>query len=346
MATDRPDHRHIRDWFPLYTSDWMTCIELRVCSIAARGLLIELMAYSWHRGHPGVINEDPEIMARYLGMSTPDYLTYLEELHHRGRIVVEWDDAGTNLSLLGDDRVYGKPVSIVVPKLIEVAEEQSSKINAYSEKQRERVNKRWQKDTTVMPRYTTVIPDDTKGEERREEKKREDKTTTRGRVPISDIEDEWNRLCSTSGLQAIRVWSDSRKRALTARLKDDWFREHWREIFAEAHRNEWCRDNRIGIEHLLYRTKTDNALRYYEAVAARQTQKQKQADSVDCYIILENSNQTIGSYPTAEAMAAEMSRRGLEVVYKQAGKAVYSRPEWLDDGQRLWHDGYKEGRVL
>ena len=254
--------KKIREWFPLYAADWMTCIELRVCSIAARGLLIELMAYSWNRGHPGVITEDPEIMARYLGLSLPDYLTYLEELDYRDRIDVEWDSDGASMSLLGGDRVSGKPVSIVIRRLVTIGEEQAEKIAAFSNQQRERANKRWHKDAGGIPRNTAGIPNHTKREEKRGEEKRREESNVRDGKP-SEVAEYWNSLCEASGLRSIRAWNDSRRRALRARMRDGWFAENWQEIFAAAHRSAWCREKRAGIEHVL---RPENAMRYYEAM--------------------------------------------------------------------------------
>lgn len=81
---------------------------------------------------------------------------------------------------------------------------------------------------------------------------------TIGRCPHEEMRLEWNRLCGASGLRSSRIWPEVFSRT---RWADRWFRENWKAIFAEAHRNSWCRENRVGPEHVL---RPLNALRYYE----------------------------------------------------------------------------------
>lgn len=126
--------------------------------------------------------------------------------------------------------------------------------------------------------------EDSKGEER----KGKDKHDTEGKEakkkepapPYEEISEAWNDLCRSSGLTSLRIWSDERKRMISARWKEKnkaedgsllyWFRDYWREIFLEAHRNEWTRENRVGIEHVL---RPKNALRYYESFLRRSSKK-------------------------------------------------------------------------
>lgn len=84
--------------------------------------------------------------------------------------------------------------------------------------------------------------------------------------PFLEISESWNELCKRSGLSAIQVWSKSRKDMVKLRWKFDWFADNWQDIFQEVHKNQWCRDNHIGIEHVLRCKKVDNALRYYEGM--------------------------------------------------------------------------------
>ena len=85
--------------------------------------------------------------------------------------------------------------------------------------------------------------------------------------PYSKLQKEWNRLAKDSGLRSCRVFGDGLKRNAKARWAADWFREHWQAIFSEAHRQEWCRENHAGIDHVLRRK---NAERYVNAILDRQ----------------------------------------------------------------------------
>lgn len=82
-------------------------------------------------------------------------------------------------------------------------------------------------------------------------------------LPYLTIEQYWNQLCKASRLTKIKEWSADRKRLLKARSKDEWFVENWQLILDAVHKSNWCRENRIGIEHAL---RPKNALRYYEGL--------------------------------------------------------------------------------
>jgi len=50
----------VKQYFPFYPSQWLTSRRLRVCSQAARGVLIDLMAMAWEDGK---VCEDLDVLA-------------------------------------------------------------------------------------------------------------------------------------------------------------------------------------------------------------------------------------------------------------------------------------------
>jgi hypothetical protein len=84
--------------------------------------------------------------------------------------------------------------------------------------------------------------------------------------PYSELQEEWNRLCQESGLRRCVVFGDGAKRNAKARWAHEWFRNHWRDIFALVHQQQWCVENHAGIEHPLRR---NNAERYINEVLDR-----------------------------------------------------------------------------
>jgi len=77
----------VKQYFPFYPSQWLTSRRLRVCSPAARGVLIDLMAMAWEDG--GKVCEDLDVLAVSMGL-TPDGLqVLLDELVKRERITIK-----------------------------------------------------------------------------------------------------------------------------------------------------------------------------------------------------------------------------------------------------------------
>lgn len=114
----------------------------------------------------------------------------------------------------------------------------------------------YHEDTTRIPRYPYT------------EERRGDYSIGEERAvpPLSEIKELWNELCKKSGLSAVQVWSETRKVMVKERWKSEWFADNWQEIFKEVHRQQWCRENHAGIEHVLRCKKVDNALRYFEGM--------------------------------------------------------------------------------
>ena len=106
----------IRQWYPIYAIDWMTSLQLRLCSVAARGLLIDLMCLSWVRKTAGRIDMPHEDIAAYLRLDLEVFNNLLAELLERGRVMEE----GT---------LFHGSGSIVIPRLVEIGEEQTGKHN-------------------------------------------------------------------------------------------------------------------------------------------------------------------------------------------------------------------------
>lgn len=100
----------IKEWFPLYAGDWITSIQLRLCSPVERAVLIDLMAFSWEAGTPGVVTENLTDLSYFLHMNEDDLSNALAMLKQRRRI--EYD---------------GK--TITIKRLQEVAGEQLAKHN-------------------------------------------------------------------------------------------------------------------------------------------------------------------------------------------------------------------------
>ncbi len=76
----------VKQYFPFYPSQWLTSRRLRVCSPAARGILIDLMAMAWEDG--GKVCEDLDVLAVSMGLSSEDLQTLLDELTRRERITI------------------------------------------------------------------------------------------------------------------------------------------------------------------------------------------------------------------------------------------------------------------
>jgi len=103
----------IKEWFPLYAGDWITSIKLRRCSLAAQGVLINLMCLSWEQGNPGVITDSEEDLAFFLRITTEELQQGINELVRYKRIQVA--DSG----------------QITIAKLCSIANEQLDKYQQY-----------------------------------------------------------------------------------------------------------------------------------------------------------------------------------------------------------------------
>lgn len=77
----------IKEWFPLYASDWLTSIGLRLCSPFARGILIDMMAYSWESKTPGVIIDTPADLSLFFHCTEEAFSNATAELEDRNCIV-------------------------------------------------------------------------------------------------------------------------------------------------------------------------------------------------------------------------------------------------------------------
>lgn len=78
LITDLDD---IREWYPFFASDWLTSLRLRVVKPGARGLLVDLMAYTWDTGNPGVITlDDFFLFAQTYSYEKDDVHLWLKQL--------------------------------------------------------------------------------------------------------------------------------------------------------------------------------------------------------------------------------------------------------------------------
>lgn len=76
----------VKQYFPFYPAQWLTSRRLRVCSPAARGVLIDLMAMAWEDG--GKVCEDLDVLAVSMGLASEALQGLLDELTRRERITV------------------------------------------------------------------------------------------------------------------------------------------------------------------------------------------------------------------------------------------------------------------
>ena len=76
----------VKQYFPFYPDRWLTSRRLRVCSPAARGVLIDLMAMAWEDG--GKVCEDLDVLASSMGLSPEALQGLLDELTRRERITI------------------------------------------------------------------------------------------------------------------------------------------------------------------------------------------------------------------------------------------------------------------
>lgn len=116
MKKPREPRETVKAYFPFYPDRWLTSRQLRVCSPAARGVLIDLMAMAW--GDGGEVTESSDALAHALGLTVEAMTQILAELEHRGRIILR-ADADT--------------VSVQVPQLVEVYAEAVAYIEARRE---------------------------------------------------------------------------------------------------------------------------------------------------------------------------------------------------------------------
>ena len=76
----------VKQYFPFYPDRWLTSRRLRVCSPAARGVLIDLMAMAWEDG--GKVCEELDVLASSMGLSPDALQGLLDELTRRERITI------------------------------------------------------------------------------------------------------------------------------------------------------------------------------------------------------------------------------------------------------------------
>jgi hypothetical protein len=101
-------NKAIEEWFPLYAGDWMTSMGLRLCSPFSRGILIDLMAYSWQTETPGIVKDNHEDLSLFFHCSVEEFKTAITELEKRKCIIRNNGD-------------------IKIKRLMNIAEEQDSK---------------------------------------------------------------------------------------------------------------------------------------------------------------------------------------------------------------------------
>tara|TARA_R110000765_G_scaffold193319_4_gene298878 strand:- start:1633 stop:2328 length:696 start_codon:yes stop_codon:yes gene_type:complete len=94
-------------WFKFHPSDWLTDIELRSCSSAARGTLIDLMCIAHGNDPYGVILKDdtPEArkkLAKMLSLSGRTLDRHLSSLLHLTRISQQGDSSLTVKRMVSD----------------------------------------------------------------------------------------------------------------------------------------------------------------------------------------------------------------------------------------------------
>ncbi len=80
----------VRDWFRFEAGSWCSSLRLRAVDPGARGLLIDLMAYTWDTGTPGVLNyEDFWLFTRAYGYDKDDAQRWLHQLTQTERSPVQ-----------------------------------------------------------------------------------------------------------------------------------------------------------------------------------------------------------------------------------------------------------------
>jgi len=121
--------KEITNWYPMYAKDWITSIKLSLCSLEAKGLLVDLMCLSWENGNPGIITMPAKDIARFLRITEEKMEKLLEELISHGRIEKDGDLFDGN--------------EIRIPKMIEIGSEQKCKHNKRVEAGRKVAEKRW-----------------------------------------------------------------------------------------------------------------------------------------------------------------------------------------------------------
>ena len=121
--------KEIKEWYPLYARDWLTSIDLSLCSLEAKGLLVDLMCMSWENGNPGIITRHVKDIARFLRVSETKLEELLEELVSRKRIEKDGD-------LFGEG-------AIRIPRMIIVGKEQKEKHDKQVEGGKKGARGRW-----------------------------------------------------------------------------------------------------------------------------------------------------------------------------------------------------------
>ena len=98
----------IKEWFPFYAGDWITDTDLQLCSLEAQGLLVNMMALSWHKETPGVLNYSPSEIAHLLRVEEEPFDLLFQALLNHRRIEV----------------VSG---SVIIPRLQSIGQTQAEK---------------------------------------------------------------------------------------------------------------------------------------------------------------------------------------------------------------------------
>lgn len=119
LTTDLSD---IRNWFQFYPADWLTSLRLRATAPGARGLLVDLMAYTWDTGNPGVITlDDFFLFAQNYNFEEVDVHLWLKQLSQSVQSPVQvLDISGLML--------------VIIPRLVDIAVKQIAKRKSCKER--------------------------------------------------------------------------------------------------------------------------------------------------------------------------------------------------------------------
>ena len=101
-----------KPWMKFYPQDWLSDPMLRVCSLEARGLLIELISIAWNTEMPGylIANGAPmptQTLTKLIGIRPQTYRKALANLHQTHRVATS-NDGVLYIPRMVKDAVYTK----------------------------------------------------------------------------------------------------------------------------------------------------------------------------------------------------------------------------------------------
>ena len=205
-------------YFPFYVGDWMKDPELRLCSIFARGLLVDLLCLMWEAKHRGRLSRadgsspwtDSEIVGAISGSTEAEKLIGLSELEANG--VLKRDDKG----VLFSSRMV-RDEEIKIKRAVAGSKGGSKTSSKRAANQVANVVAKSQQNTE----YENEVATDTEAE----------CLPCKEEEPVDWMTEQADFLAifnATDGTSKASAMSHLHQREFEARTSDPWWRDNWR----------------------------------------------------------------------------------------------------------------------